>query len=548
MRQPACAMLLTILLATLSAAAGTDVWVETPGTMILADRPAGNVKAIDASGVRNEFVAAQIALRGETAADKPLSFEWEELKGPGKPIAKANVQIYRAADIEVFAGIKDMEIISETKDHSRARQTGMFPDALVPLVMADGTNVANTIALEKDKTAAFWVDIFIPAGTAPGNYTGTISLKQGQTQVAQIPVKLKVYDVEIPADCSIPSLYNLRLHDHVRKNMDAYVAEIMRHRIQPTNYHYVDSGDGWTVMDKCNPNGKGFVNVYFSNTKTTPEQAEKLVKRLKDVTEHLQQRGLMDRSFLHLKDEPRDAEDIAAMAELGKLFLKEVPQWQGKLADTLNREGNALDDLLTHHIRALKCYGDWYYGANRYAGREAWDKRRAAGQQLWFYVSNAQGVPYPTFDIHTVNLGFEPRVLGWAFWYEKAYGHLYWDLMFQPVWKLGKGFPPGDGQLIYPGDFSMAGAPAWVQVKDLKAPVISRRMKLQREGIEEWEMLRLAEKKVGREKVQAIVDTVYTSLGENGSKYRPDKPTWSYDESAWDKARTKVIELLLPAK
>jgi hypothetical protein len=57
-------------------------------------------------------------------------------------------------------------------------------------------------------------------------------------------------------------------------------------------------------------------------------------------------------------------------------------------------------------------------------------------------------------------------------------------------------------------------------------------------------MLRLAEKKagVGREKVQTIVETVYKSMGVNGSTYKPTNPPWSYTESDWDAAREKVIE------
>ena len=54
-------------------------------------------------------------------------------------------------------------------------------------------------------------------------------------------------------------------------------------------------------------------------------------------------------------------------------------------------------------------------------------------------------------------------------------------------------------------------------------------------------MLRLAEKKVGREKVQAIVTPIYTALGNS---QKPNENTWSTDEADWDKARAAVISLL----
>ena len=526
--------LVAIFCTTSLVAASPGLWVESTGTMIMPDRPEGPVKEIVLTGARNEFVAAQLALRTTVSQEKPCSFGWTALQGRGGEIARGEIRLFRAADIEVTHGSHD----NRAKDRARERPLGMFPDALVPLVLPDGTNVANTIQPEKGKTLAFWVDIFIPARTKPGSYTGTITLKSAGKS-AVVPVTLKVADIEIPADSTIPSFYNLRVHPHVLANLDAYVAEVMAHRLQPTNYHYAEMLP--QVLDRYNPGGKGFVSIMCSDTKKpTPERQKKVVDTLKKITAHLQERGLVDRSFIQLKDEP-DLADIPGMIDFAKVLLAEVPQWKGKLADTLSRkEGTELDSLVTHHVRPLALYGSWSW--RKMNGREEWEKRRAAGQQLWFYVSNNQGTPYPTFDVNMPNLAFEPRVMGWAWWFEKAYGHLYWDLMFVTGWKLHKSFPPGDGQLLYSGDLSQPGAPAWVLVKDLKGPVVSRRMKVFRQGLQEWELLRMAEKKVGREKVQAIVAPIYTCMGTN--KYDPAKPMWSYDEAAWDKARMAVLQLL----
>ena len=516
-------------------AAEPALWVESPGTMILSNRVEGTVKEIALTGARNEYVSAQLALRANRDATRPFSFEWTALKGPGgREIAREDVVLFRGADIEVTHSSRD----NRAKDPARSRPTGLFPDALVPLVTHGGVNVANSIKPEKDRTLAFWVDLFIPAGTPAGQYTGSITLKT-DTQPLTVPVKLRVANVEIPAEATIPSLYNLRPYPHALANLDTYVAETMAHRIQPTDYHYRDNRP--EQMDRYNPNGRGFVSVmYGEHEHLTPEKEKQIVASLEKITAHLKERNLLDRSFLQLKDEP-GVDDFPGMTEVAKLILREVPEWKGKIADTLSRkEGTELDQLITHHVRPLALYGAWSW--RKMDGREEWDKRRAAGQQLWFYVSNNQGTPYPTFDINAPNVAFEPRVMAWAWWYEKAYGHLYWDLMFNPAWKLNAKFPPGDGQLIYPGDFSLPGAPDWVLVKDLKGPVISRRMKVFRQGLQEWELLRMAEKKVGRDKVQPIVARIYTCMGTKD--YDPAKPMWSYNEGDWDKARADVLQLL----
>jgi hypothetical protein len=291
------------------------------------------------------------------------------------------------------------------------------------------------------------------------------------------------------------------------------------------------------LLDKFNPNGRGNVSVYVYDE---GKLSEDKLQHLKAITAHLKERKLFDRSYLQLKDEA-GPESFPGMLELVKQILAEMPEWKGKILATFSsHSGTELDTFITYQVTTLRGYGNRSW--TKYDGREEWEKRRANGQHLWFYVSNNQGTPYPTFDVDTPTVAFEPRVMAWAWWYEKAEGHLYWDLMFVPGWKLNPRFPPGDGQLMYPGDFTMPGAPDWVLVKEIKEPVVSRRMKVLRQGLQEWELLKLAEKKVGYDKVQPIVAEAYTCMGTKDASL--PKPVWSYDEAAWDKARAAVISLL----
>jgi len=282
-----------------ASAAEISLWVESSGGMILPDRPAGTLQQIDRSGVRNQFVTAQLGLRAGKDVKEPCSFDWTALEASGERIGRENVVLFRGADIVVDHGQK----VSESGDKARARAYGSYPDALVPLVDREGRNVANRITLEKDRTLLFWIDVFVPAGTPPGDYRGRIALKSGEDEVAAIPVKISVVNLEIPADSTIPSLFNLRLHKHVADNLDNYVAEVMRHRIQPTNYHYVDyvrdKRFGWAMLDRLNPQGNGYVNVYYYHTGgLAPEKARALLDGLREVTAHLKERkGSRSRSM-----------------------------------------------------------------------------------------------------------------------------------------------------------------------------------------------------------------------------------------------------------
>jgi hypothetical protein len=171
------------LVVSAQAMAEVAIWVETPGTMILPDRPAGAVKDIVLVGVRNGTCSAQVALRAGQDGGQTYSFDWTELSGaPGRQIARQNVRLFRAADITVNHGQK----VDPAKDRARARTYGSFPDALVPLIGYGGENVANSIQPAKDKSLAFWVDVPIPPDAAAGAYTGRIVLKQGAAETAAV--------------------------------------------------------------------------------------------------------------------------------------------------------------------------------------------------------------------------------------------------------------------------------------------------------------------------------------------------------------------------
>jgi hypothetical protein len=87
-------------------------------------------------------------------------------------------------------------------------------------------------------------------------------------------------------------------------------------------------------------------------------------------------------------------------------------------------------------------------------GRAEWPGQFALGIRFWFYESNAQGAPYPTFATNTL-LGMEPQMMMWGAWYEQATGFLMWDTT---AWDTSDPWGPnvsygktGDGVLIYPG-------------------------------------------------------------------------------------------------
>jgi hypothetical protein len=138
---------------------------------------------------------------------------------------------------------------------------GQVPDALIPQVdefanecrwSPDGlTNSAGNLVL--------WVEIFVPAGTAPGTYTGKVLLSWSSAttceSTAAISVSLKVWDFALPngpnAHSSLRSYFSASmspglvdqfgangvLSDDARTDLVTKIAVMsLDHRISMTNY------------------------------------------------------------------------------------------------------------------------------------------------------------------------------------------------------------------------------------------------------------------------------------------------------------------------
>ncbi|MGA8186039.1 MAG: DUF4091 domain-containing protein, partial [Terriglobia bacterium] len=65
---------------------------------------------------------------------------------------------------------------------------GWYPDALLAL----------PLDLEANRTHSLWVEIHVPADTAPGEYQGAVDINAGQQALAHLPFHLKVVAATVP--------------------------------------------------------------------------------------------------------------------------------------------------------------------------------------------------------------------------------------------------------------------------------------------------------------------------------------------------------------
>jgi hypothetical protein len=209
-----------------------------------------------------------------------------------------------------------------------------------------------------------------------------------------------------------------------------------------------------------------------------------------------------------------------------------------------------LNPALGVYVVALVLYDDyWDHGA--FYGRKQWQQSPnlfGQGLKLWFYEGNSILPPYPTFATNTLD-ALEPVVMMWGSWFEKATGFLYWDIAYwtqNEPWGPEIGFgKTGDGCLIYPGNhdgtLAPVGSPADVAYD---GPIASYRLKMIRQGLQDWSLFSYADTKGLTSFVQQQVATVYKQFGAaapppSGSFY------WRTDEDAMAAIRSAVVKQIL---
>jgi len=184
---------------------------------------------------------------------------------------------------------------------------------------------------------------------------------------------------------------------------------------------------------------------------------------LKALEQHLEQRGWLAKSMIHVADEP-----ILSNLDSWRRVSDFVAQAAPRLRRIEAIETIDLCGALEVWVPQLSHFERW---------REAYEARRSCGE-FWYYICvNPHGNLYPNrfldYPLSRV------RVLHWVNFAEDLVGYLHWGWNFwgkDPFGVPTDRLPPGDTHVIYPGS---------------QGPLNSIRWEIQRESLEDFEYLHL---------------------------------------------------------
>jgi hypothetical protein len=270
---------------------------------------------------------------------------------------------------------------------------------------------------------------------------------------------------------------------------------------------------------------------------------------------HFREHGWLPKLFSYVMDEPKPAQHAELVRRLERLAGTGVPRLVTMpLDDTLLGKV----DVWVPNLNCLEFKVKPREFCPVQTPREAYRAREAKGDRLWWYQScsshgcghgpfgDARDRYFSGWPSYMVDVdGAATRVMGWLEFANDIGGELYfdtvnafnrWDSAKSPrvdpwddLFLFGGN---GDGTLFYPGRPSRIGGTTDI-------PIESLRLKLIRDGLEEYELLRLLSRRgpEGAAKARALAKDV-----------APRISAFVHDPAVWERTRRSLIDALAPAK
>ncbi|MBQ1455292.1 MAG: DUF4091 domain-containing protein [Thermoguttaceae bacterium] len=497
------ALFALLSLSSVSRHAGAEealtLWPVDIHTRIFGDTPAGDAAPIALSAARNEYESGQFGILSPADLEN-VTLSVSDLAGPDSAVIPAERVRLRP--------IGTVPLRHNTQYDSTVVRTAPcdFPDILYE---------ETTVSLKAGEALGVWVTVFVPAETAAGSYSGTITVKNSTAEAA-LPLTLEVFPFTLPEERhlwvtnwfdmhKLAAVHNVEFaSDAYWEVLEKYFRNMAEHR---QNTVWINELPGSLV--RATRKSDGTWDIDFSRMQKFIEVAEKcgVGQRLEffhcawvDRTKHelvflsvrifdeakgedvevpgtvwvpevlgalekwLIDTGRIDKSMIHIADEPF-REDMASWREVSEFVHRAAPRI--KRIDAI--ESTHFSDDLEVWVPKLSHYERW---------KDMFNHLRCDDHEMWFYICcHPFGKYYPNrfIDIPATRV----RAIHWVNYTEHLCGYLHWGYNFwaeDPFGAPSQNLPPGDTHCVYPG------------------PLDSIRWEIERESIEDYEYFLLLQR------------------------------------------------------
>jgi hypothetical protein len=521
-------------------------WVTSEVEKVRPDDPppSKSENSVHIFAARNEFEPFQIVLRAERQDVRNVDIAASDLKGPGGAlISKQNITVYFEPFIKV-------ETPSSVEGNA-----GEWPDPLIPQVDRYYGERRNAFPfnLTAGRNQPIWCEVYVPPSARSGDYAGQVAVSVDGKAGISIPLSLTVWNFALPATSSFTTSFGLNGVSAVRQHKGRYTNDRDLYALafvyrKAALWHRLSIHGGsmappqlqrrsgrlqvdWTAYDaETAPFLDGSVfsagdplagaratSVDLRDAKGLANDRER-TQYYQAFADHFRRKGWFDRLFFYLWDEPKPPDSTELLLR-GNLIHTADAQLHNLLTTSFRSSWSRVTNIWVPLINCFESRPGFPDYCQLMVERDAYSAEIARGKQLWWYQSCSshgcaspggeyfRGWPSYMIDYQVV----ANRIMPWLAWKYGIRGELYYNLNEAYV---HKGDPwtsvylfggNGDGTLVYPGRPDKVGGK-----NDI--PIESIRLKLIREGLEDYEYLTMLQRKVGYWRTAEIVDSFVRGL------------------------------------
>ncbi len=530
--------------ACLSAATSAPItwWVEHSLAKVKPSDPVlfPLQKRADIFAARNEFEPFQLILRSEGKDATNLDIEFSDLrtKDGSSVILKENITVY----LERFMHV--------SQPSSLEGGTGDWPDPLIPRVDRYAKEKRNAFPFDiaRGRNQPLWVEVFVPIAAKRGKYQGVARITIAGAEQFEVPISVTVWGFSLPSTATLKSSFGLSGINLLKQHLGHYTNDddlyaetrlyqkaALLHRIsvhggsnappkfQPSGGHLELD---WTAYDaevgpfldgSAIPAGDPLYGAKATSVDLRTPAAfsapNEQALYWKQWIKHFDRKGWTNRLFLYLWDEPATG-DFDRVHQRGRASVDAAPAIRNLLTSPFTPQ---LADVVHIWVPLVNClerkpgFDDFCEQA---PSLDTYTSEEQRGKSLWFYQScashgcNGKGAEYfngwPSYMIDAS--GPANRVMQWIAWKYRIEGELYYSVneayaQGDPWVDVRRFGGNGDGTLFYPGRPILIGGKTDI-------PIESIRLKLIREGMEDYEYLALLTQWGGRQTAEMFANRI----------------------------------------
>jgi hypothetical protein len=507
-----------------------------------SDNPPSDLhKTVSLAAARNEFEPFQIVLRATSQQIDAVDVEMSDLRGPqNSVIGKQNSTVY-------FEGFVDLKTPSNIEG-----RTGEWPDPLIPRVDRYYGEKRNAFPfnLADGRNQPIWIEIYVPPATPAGIYRGNVSISVREKVESTIPVQLEVWNFVIPSTSTLPTSFGFSGLSAARQHFNRYTNDddlarityiyqkaALLHRISihggmmnppvfnrnggknKIDWKSYDAEVGPFLDGTAIPNNEPLAGAKATTvelrTSGSAETDDLKVQYWREFARHFREKGWFERLFDYVWDEPRK-EDYTSVLEKARLVHTADPGIRNMVTAPFNPAWDRAIDIWTPLINCVQVRKGFPPFCDPSVELAGYEPQLKSGRSLWWYQSCAShgcytiggayfsGWPSYMIDISPV----ANRIMEWMTWKYHIQGELYYSMVDaynngNPWDNVNRYAGNGDGTLFYPGRPDRIGGKTHI-------PIESIRLKLIREGLEDYEYLHmLGSSQIAGDSANQVVRSVY---------------------------------------